>query len=183
MDSKPLPSLHTPRLTLRAFTPDDAQRVQALLDDPQVAEGTLAIPSPYPEGAASAWIASHAAKWAAGRLAVWAMVANTDGQVVGALSLRVTAAHRRAEAGYWVARVAWGKGYASEALRAAIAFGFDTLGLHRIEAHHFSSNPASGRVMEKVGMRHEGHVREPVFRAGVARDLELYGILRTDPRP
>jgi RimJ/RimL family protein N-acetyltransferase len=140
------------------------------------------IPFPYPEGAAAEWIATHAELWETGKLATWA-ITRTDGDlVVGALSLRMTAAHRRAEAGYWVAPEYWGQGYATEALRAAVDWGFDVHGLHRIDAHHFVENPSSGRVMRKVGMQHEGRLRGVVFRAGVPRDFELYAILRTDPR-
>jgi len=182
MHTTSLPVLSTPRLTLRPFTAADAIRVQACLSDKAVSDGTLTIPHPYPDGAAAGWIATHAEKWASGRLAVWAIVQNSDDVVAGAISLRITATHRRAEAGYWIAHESWGQGVATEALRSVITFGFDALDLHRIEAHHFSENPASGRVMQKVGMLHEGRVRGAVFRAGAPRDLELYGLLRTDQR-
>ena len=182
VDTKSLSVLSAPLLTLRPFAAADADRVQACLSVKAVSDGTLTIPYPYPGGAAATWIATHAEKWATGRFAVWAIVRNTDALLVGAISLRITATHRRAEAGYWIAREAWGHGIATDALRSVLAFGFDALDLHRIEAHHFSENPASGRVMQKVGMHHEGRVRGAVFRAGVPRDLELYGMLRTDPR-
>ena len=72
---------------------------------------------------------------------------------------------------------------AKEALRAVLAHGFDVVGLHRIEAQHFKENPASGAVMRKAGMTHEGRLRGVVFRDGVPRDNELYAMLRSDPRP
>ena len=68
------------------------------------------------------------------------------------LGLQFALAHRRAEVGYWIAKPEWGNGYASEATRCVLAFGFDVMQLHRIEAHHFMENPASGRVLERVGM-------------------------------
>lgn len=178
----PLETLETPRLRLRPFAATDAARVQELLAVKDIADGTLTIPYPYPEGAAEQWIATHGPKWAEGKLAIWAMADRDSDDVAGAISLRLVMAHRRAEAGYWVARDRWGQGLATEALRAVLAYGFGTLELHRIEAHHFTQNPGSGRVMQKVGMRHEGRVRGAVFRHGVPRDLELYGILREDPR-
>lgn len=177
----PLPILRSPRLVLRPFEAADAPRVQRLLNDEDVAKQTLTIPHPYPEGAAAAWIAKHDEWLAAGKQAIWAIT--REGDVVGALGLRIVATHHRAEAGYWVAREAWGQGVASEALRAVIAHGFDVMGLHRIEAHHYPENPASGRVMEKAGMTREGHLRGVVFRDGVPRDNVAYGILRSDPRP
>jgi [ribosomal protein S5]-alanine N-acetyltransferase len=180
----PQPRLTTPsqRLVLRPFVPDDAPAVQDLLSDAQIAAGTLRIPHPYPAGAAAAWIATLAPKWAEGRFAAWALTDAASDVVRGAISLRVTPAHRRAEVGYWVARASWGQGYATDAVRAIIAYGFDRLKLHRIEGHCYAENPASARVMQRAGMRHEGRVRGAVFRNGVARDLELYGIIQTDPR-
>lgn len=178
----PLPTLETPRLRLRPFRVTDGPRVQELLAVKEIADGTLTIPYPYPEGAAVEWISTHGPKWAEAKLAIWAMADLTSDEVTGAISLRLVLVHRRAEAGYWVARDRWGQGLATEALRAVLEFGFGELGLHRIEAHHFTQNPGSGRVMQKVGMRLEGRVRGAVFRHGVPRDLELYGILREDPR-
>ncbi len=182
MRTPTLPVLDTPRLTLRPFVAADAERVQLLLSDRRISDGTLRIPYPYPDGAAAAWIATHDALWASGKMATWAITQRDGGVLVGALSLHITAAHRRAEAGYWVAPEVWGQGVATEALRAAVAFGFDTLDLYRIEAHHYVENPSSGRVMAKVGMKHEGRLRGPVFREGVPRDLDLLAIVRTDPR-
>ena len=100
--SAPLPILRSPRLVLRPFEAADAPRVQHLLNDPDVAKQTLTIPHPYPEGAAAEWIAKHDEWLAAGKQAIWAIT--REGRVVGALGLRIVAAHHRAEAGYWVAR-------------------------------------------------------------------------------
>lgn len=176
------PTLRTSRLLLRAFRPSDATTVQESLSDAAIAEGTLRVPHPYPEGAAAEWIAGLAAKWDSGRFVAWAIAEAASDHVIGAMSLRLAPAHRRGEVGYWVARSRWGAGVATEALRAVIACGFEQFQLHRIEGHHYVENPASGRVMKRVGMRHEGRVRGAVWRDGVPRDLELYGMLRTDPR-
>ncbi len=177
------PTIPAGRVRLRPLRPADAPRAQAMLADNEVAKQTLNIPHPYPEGEAERWIAERAEGWKAGKMLAWAIALADSDLLVGAISLRPVPAHLRAEVGYWVAREVWGQGIGTAALRAVLAWGFDTLGLHRIEAHHFSENPASGRIMEKAGMRHEGRVREPIFRDGVPRDLELYGILRHDPRP
>lgn len=177
------PTLRSARLVLRPFTVADAEEVERVIDDPEVAAGTLTIPHPYPKGAAVPWIEGHAGSWQAGRLATWAVTLRDGGAIQGALSLRLTLAHHRAELGYWIARAAWGSGYATEAVRAAIAFAFEHIGLHRVDAHHFVDNPASGAVMRKAGMTSEGRRRGAVFRDGVPRDLEEYAILRTDPRP
>jgi RimJ/RimL family protein N-acetyltransferase len=179
---QPWLTTHSSRLVLRPFTPHDAPTVQVLLSDAEIAAGTLRIPHPYPAGAAAEWIAGLAPKWAEGRFAAWALADAGSDEPRGAISLRLAPAHQRAEVGYWVARAAWGQGYATEAVRAIVAYGFDALGLHRIEGHCYTDNPASARVMQRAGLRHEGRVRGAVVRDGVPRDLELYGIVRTDPR-
>jgi RimJ/RimL family protein N-acetyltransferase len=177
------PTIPAARVRLRALRAADATRAQALLRDEEVAKQTLNIPHPYPESEAERWIAEREAGWRAGKMLAWAIALEDSDLLVGAISLKPVPAHLRAEVGYWVARELWGQGIGTAALRAILAWGFDTLGLHRIEAHHFGENPASGRIMIKAGMRHEGRVREPIFRDGVPRDLELYGMLRSDPRP
>ncbi len=70
--------------------------------------------------------------------------------------------------------------YVTEAARAVINFGFEKLSLHRIQATHFGNNPASGRVMQKVGMLYEGCRRQHTLKWGEYRDIKLYGILRYD---
>lgn len=177
-----LPKLAGALVALRPFTAADAADVERLIDDPEVAAGTLTIPHPYPKGSAGPWIATHAESCRAGKSLTWALVAKKDGRPLGAISLRIVAAHRRAEVGYWIARAEWGKGFATDALRVVIGYAFDTIGLYRLDAHHFVENPASGRVMLKAGMRSEGRRRGAVFREGRPRDVEEYAILRTDPR-
>lgn len=180
--AKPLPTLTSPRLVLRAFAPGDAPDVRRYLADESVARNTLTIPHPYPDGAAEEFIARHAPDWQAGKRATWAITRKADGALVGAIGLQLTRTHRRAELGYWIAAPEWGKGFATEATRRVIDFAFDDLGLHRVEAHHFIENPASGRVMRNAGMVPEGVHRGVVWRDGVARDLASFAILRTDRR-
>lgn len=174
-------TLRTARLLLRPFRAGDAPAVERCLNVEDVAKQTLTIPHPYPAGAAAAWIAQHAGWFAAGKQVIWA-ITRAD-VLVGAIGLRVVAAHRRAEVGYWIAKAAWHDGVATEALRAVLAHGFDVMGLHRIEGQHYLENPASGRVMAKAGMQREGRLRGVVFRDGVPRTNDLYAMLRTDPRP
>ena len=100
----PLPALDTPRLRLRAFVATDAPAVERAVSDAEVARGTLAIPHPYPRGAARTFITGTAAEWAEGHAATWAVVTQDDEALVGAMMLRFTWPHRRAELGYWIAR-------------------------------------------------------------------------------
>ena len=87
--------------------------------------------------------------------------------------------HARAELGYWIGKPYWRNGYATEAARAILQYGFGQLGLNRIHAGHFTRNPGSGRVMQKIGMTHEGHQPRHVKKWDRFEDLELYGILHS----
>ena len=74
----------------------------------------------------------------------------------------------------------WNRGYCTEAARAVVAFGFSAWGMHRIQARHYTNNPASGRVMEKIGMTYEGCLRQCVQKWGEYLDVCIYGILEEE---
>ena len=86
----------------------------------------------------------------------------------------------RAELGYCVGKPFWNRGYATEAARLIVAFGFNELQLNRIASRHLVRNPASGRVMQKIGMVLEGTLRQDTVKWGKYEDLHAYGLLRND---
>jgi RimJ/RimL family protein N-acetyltransferase len=173
-----LPSLTTPRLVLRPFRSSDGSDVERLAGVWEVADTTLNIPHPYPEGGGAGWIKTHAATWKKGTSLTLAIVLrDTPEKLIGAVSLEIAREHARGELGYWIALDEWGHGYATEAARAVAAFGFEKLELHRIQARHFTRNEASGRVMQKLGMQFEGGIREGYLRWGRFEDVSCYGVL------
>lgn len=180
MKPAPLPDLETERLLLRAFRPADAPRVTALAGEREIALNTLNIPHPYERHHAEEWIASHPGQLERRESATYAITRREDQQVVGAVGLILDPANEVAELGYWVGKPYWGRGYAAEAGRAVVEWGFRSLGLHRIHASHFPRNPASGAVLRKIGMTREGCLREHVKKWGEHLDLERYGILRRE---
>ena len=175
-----IPVLRSRRLTLRPFTRADAPAVQRLAGVAEIARTTLAIPYPYPDGLAEEWIRSHKGRFAGGASLDLAIELDSAQELVGAIGLRLEQEHRRAELGYWIGRPYWSQGYATEAAGMLVAYGFDDLGLERVYAYHFTNNPASGRVLEKTGMKREGLRRQHTFRDGVFLDSVLYGLLRED---
>ena len=177
MTSSIQPVLSTARLLLRPFLPTDADDVQRLAGEREIAENTLTIPHPYPDGAAAEWIATHAPAWAEGRLATFAVTLAEEGTLVGAVGLDIHRADLRAELGYWIGKPWWSRGYATEAGHAVLEFGFGPLGLHRIMARHFLRNPSSGRVLQKLGMQREGVLRHHVLKWGTFEDLAVYSVL------
>lgn len=176
------PTLKTEHLTLRPFIPDDAFDVERFAGMREIADTTLSIPHPYPHGAAAEWILTHAPSWESGSTATFAIVETSTGRLVGVTSLMINREHRRAELGYWIAFDRWNQGYATESNQRLIEFGFEVLGLHRIEARHFLRNPASGRVMQKLGMRHEGVERDWAVKGDRYESLAVYSILETEWR-
>jgi RimJ/RimL family protein N-acetyltransferase len=177
---QPQPTLETARLILRPFTPADAPDVQRHVSDRDIAAMTLSIPHPYPEGGAEQWITSLPAKYDAGQFAGFAIIDRESSALAGSISLTPEPAHGRAELGYWIAKQFWGRGYATEASRALIAFGFESLGLNKIHAAVFIKNPASDRVIRKIGMQWEGRLREHDLKWDVYEDIDVYGILRSE---
>jgi [ribosomal protein S5]-alanine N-acetyltransferase len=171
------PTIEAPRLTLRPFHADDAPAVQELAGAAEVADTTLSIPHPYPPGAALAWIASHPPQWTEGTLAAFAIVERDTGTLVGAIGLVIIPQHACAEAGYWIGKPYWGRGFATEAGRALFDCAFGQLGLHRIEGRHFTRNAPSGRVMQKLGMEFECVQRESLRKHGRFEDVARYAIL------
>lgn len=141
-----------------------------------MAATTGRIPHPYTEQDARQFVAGTRNADEV-RLAVRL---RTDGRLIGGIGLRLNEAHKNAELGYWLGVPYWGKGYATEAAKEMLRHGFEDLGLHRIFASHFKHNPASGRVLTKLGMRYEGCQREHVFKWGQFLDSELYGMLRSE---
>jgi ribosomal-protein-alanine N-acetyltransferase len=176
------PTRETERLVLRAFTLADAPAVKALAGAREVASTTLNVPHPYEDGMAETWIGTHAAGYAAGEQATFAVALKESDDLVGAIGLTVSADHARAELGYWIGVPFWNHGYASEAAVEILRFGFEELELNKIYAVHLVRNPASGPVMQKAGMRYEGTLRQHVRKWGAFEDLALYGLLATDWR-
>ena len=177
-----IPTLTTKRLLLRPFELRDAQSVQQLAGDHSVADTTLNVPYPYADGIAEQWIESHAAAFLNQTSVTLAIILLATSELVGAISLAIQRNADMAVLGYWIGHPYWGYGYCTEAAHAIVDYGFNQLGLNRIHATHFSRNPASGRVMEKLGMVREGLLRQHVKKWGQYEDIVEYGLLKHDSR-
>jgi ribosomal-protein-alanine N-acetyltransferase len=171
--------LETARLRLRPFGPPDAGQLQKLAGVRAVAAGTLHIPHPYALSDAVEWIASRPQALESGNI-VYAITLQSSAELIGAIGLVLRPEHDKGEIGYWIGEPYWGRGFATEAAGAVIAYGFEILGLNRLFAIHFARNPASGRVLEKNGMRHEGSLRQDIRKWDEYVDVEVYGILRSE---
>lgn len=174
----PIPDLETPRLVLRPFRMEDAAEVQILAGDPDVAGNTQNIPHPYEDGMAEAWISTHAATWEEGGGLTLAVTTRGGPALIGSMSLMEISAGHQAELGYWIGKPYWNRGFCTEAAAEVVRYAFSDMGLVRVHARHIISNPASGRVMLKIGMKPEGVLRKHFRRKDRIEDLAVYGILK-----
>jgi [ribosomal protein S5]-alanine N-acetyltransferase len=169
-------TLETVRLKIRPYSDADIPELVPLIGAREVAATTGRIAHPYTVEHAKQFLARIEADPEV-RMAV---TLRTDGRMIGGVGLRLVEDHQHAELGYWLGVNYWGKGYATEAAREMLRYGFEVLTLHRIFASYFKGNEASGRILKKLGMRYEGCQREHVRKWDQFLDLELYGLLRKD---
>ncbi len=174
------PHFTTLRLLLRGFQLGDAPRVAFLAGDFEVACMVSSIPHPYEEAMAMEWIRGHESQLSSQTALHYAIVRQADHLLIGAMGLQFDWQNQSAELGYWTGKPYWNRGYATEAARAVLEFAFGELGLNRVEARHMTKNPASGKVMQKLGMTYEGTLRQAIYRFGNFEDAALYGILRRE---
>ena len=118
----------------------------------------------------------------AGRAVIFAISILPVGELCGAVGLHIAGDHKHAELGYWIGVPFWGRGYATEAASSAVSFGFEALQLNRIFAQCFAGNTSSHRVLEKIGMRHEGRLRQHVQKWGEFIDVDNYALLAREFR-
>ncbi len=174
------PTLKTARLILRPLRLSDARDLQRLAGDRAIAATTCNIPHPYEDGMAENFITNCAIAFQKGEMVNFAVTLAADGTLVGGIGLTIARENSRAEMGYWIGKPYWNRRYATEAASAVLKYDFETLNLNRIFASHFENNPASGRVMQKIGMKREGILRKHILKWGEYLDLEQYGMLKRE---
>ena len=153
------PVVETRRLLLRAPAPQDAPRIAALANDLDIARMTKRMPHPFRMADADAFVLQVAAQDPA--RANTFVIEHEDLGPVGVIGL-FEGEDRVPETGYWIGRPYWGRGFATEALDAAVVWASRKWKRRALIAGHFADNPASGRVLEKAGFLYTGETR-PAF--------------------
>lgn len=171
----PPPSLSTARLVLRSPTLDDAPAIAALAADRRIADTTATLPHPYTTADAE-WFVRHVTRPEADA-EVWVITRAVDGELLGMIGLHASDDPAIVELGYWIGVPFWGQGIATEAARAGVDHAFRDRAIEVVFADHLTRNPASHRVMEKLGMTVEGVRRRRVRKWGVLEDLCGHAIL------
>lgn len=175
-----MPRLETERLILRKLTMKDAADIFDYGQDPQVARHVLW--DAYRNlGEAKGYVRYMMRKYRYYEPSSWGIYDKATGHIVGTIGYMWYQRENSAvEVGYSLARRCWNRGYMTEALQCVLKYTFETLGIHRVEAQHETDNPASGRVMEKCGMRQEGVLRGRLYNKGKYVDVALYSILKNE---
>ncbi len=177
------PTLKTDRLLLRGLTAEDVPEIQLLASDREIADTTLSIPHPFEVEMAEQYVEGKISLFESGKGVCFAAILVGADVLVGVITLKnIDQAHKNAEVGYWIGKDYWNNGYATEAAVAVINHGFGELSLQRIYAHCLSRNPSSGKVLSKLGMTHEGRLRQHTLKGHEFEDIDLYGILRSEHR-
>ena len=170
--------LTTQRLILREFVEEDWEAVLQYQSDPLY----LRYYAWTQRSEADArefvgWFLDHQRQSARTRFQL-AVVLKAEGKLIGSCGVRVNDPDlREGDIGYELDSRYWGQGYATEAAREIVRFGFEERGLHRLEARCVAENVGSARVLEKIGMRQEGYLREKERYKDRWWDQRLFAIL------
>ncbi|MGI9285799.1 MAG: GNAT family N-acetyltransferase [Pseudomonadales bacterium] len=171
------PTIETERLVLRPFCKTDSKDVQELAGKREVSDTTLTIPHPYKDGMAEEWISKHPANWTNRTAVTYAITDKVSKKLIGTVSLSKIN-DGEAELGYWIGLPFWDVGYCTEAASALVEFAFKNLDITIVIAEYLVSNPGSGRVMQKMGMRHIGR-RRRLDRNNQMAQVEVYEATNT----
>lgn len=169
--------MHTPRTTLRPFEFADVDDVFAYASDPEWSR-YVPVPQPYSMDAAKQFIALQTLQDRATHPS-WAI--EYAGTVIGGINIRFHFDYRIGEMGYSIARSCWGQGLMTEVAQTVVDQAFTAYAeLHKVRAMADARNIGSRRVMEKLGMKQEGLLRQNRYSQDEFMDEAWYGLLRTE---
>ena len=177
-----LPTLRADRIVLRWIEESDLDALYQVFAHPDVTRYWSTPPFERPEEA-ELLLHDIRTRFAQRELFQWGIARAEDDVLIGTVTLhRMDLSNRRAEVGFALAREAWGHGLMREALTTLIAFAFDDLRMHRLEADVDPDNDASLGLLERLGFQREGYLRERWIVAGAIRDTVLLGLLEREWR-
>ncbi len=172
--------LYSKNFILRPFKAEDAEKVAELCNDKTIYDNTFLLPYPYRLTDAIEWIDYLQKSWDLDRQITLAICRKDDQEVLGCISLDLSQVHRRATIGYWLGSAYRNQGIMTECLKRIISYVFDERSYNKVYGEHYAHNPASGRVMEKAGLKYEGTLKSH-FKKGITYiDLVCYGLTRAD---
>lgn len=175
--------LETERFLLRPLREGDAAELHRLVNDWEVAKTLARVPFPYPRDLADEWIASTAARLAAGEAYHLAIARRADDVMVGCVGLTLDPPARSAELGYWVGRRHWGQGIAPEVAGRLARWAIANLDIDRITASALTDNGRSAAVLKRIGFREAGQGMQDFLSRGGAMPVLLFEAGRAELAP
>lgn len=172
------PILQSERLLLRKIELRDIENLINYASSDKVSDNLFNYPNPYTEKDALARIAGINEGFKDKNRFAFVITIPPKDELIGEIGIRLETEHHKAEIGYWISEPYCNNGYATEAISAILRFGFVELGLNKIYATRFSSNFASGKVLEKNSMQQEGILRQEYYFKGQFRDSIRYSITK-----
>ena len=175
-----LPTLITPRLTLRSITSRDVDALFNVFSNSEVMR-YWSTPPLADRQAALALLQEIHDSFAQQLMLKWGVARRTDDLLIGTTTLfHLDLSNRRAEIGYALGREYWGQGLMHEALQGLLSYCFETLDLRRLEADVDPRNKNSIKALERLGFQREGYLRQRWEVAGEIQDALFYGLLRSE---
>ncbi|MCM3005661.1 GNAT family N-acetyltransferase [Priestia koreensis] len=178
---KGTPMIETKRLILRKIEMNDARRMfDYIFSDRRVMDNL--IKGPHKEISETidrlTEITNH---YVSENFCYWGIEMKESGELIGTIDLyNIDDGTENCEVGYNIGFNWWNQGYGLEALHAIVEFAFRFMNIHKISATHNIDNPASGRIMLKVGMKREGIIRHMIRKNNQYKDCGIYGILQQE---
>jgi len=175
-------ALASERLTLRPFAPGDAADLHRHINDWEVAKNLARVPFPYPRDLADQWIAQSLAAGTEGNAFRFVIEGPAGGRrgLIGGVGLSLSEDRRSAELGYWLARPAWGQGFAPEACARLIGWAFAHLDIAEITADALLENARSRAVLRRLGFREEGEAERDFLSRGGPMAVMRHAVTRLD---
>lgn len=174
---KKQPTLTSKRLILRAPSIVDIPQLTKLANNKNISTMLAGMPHPYITEDAEAFIEKTNQKYQQQKSVQYAIIDAKTQQLIGVVGFSISHVHNHVTLGYWLGEKYWGEGFMSEACATLMEYAFMHLNVYRVASHHFHTNPASGKVMKKIGLLYEGK-RLGHFKKGKEYlDICDYGLL------
>jgi RimJ/RimL family protein N-acetyltransferase len=172
------------RVYLKSLSPGDAEAIATLANDYDIAYNIAEwgkFPHPYTVPDALYFIDDARRNLMDGVAVHFGIRLASNSELIGVTGIsKIEQRNKKAEVGYWIGKPFWKKGYATEAVSMLISYGFDELGLNKIHAVTFGFNKASAHLLEGIGFKKEGTIKENVMHKNGMEDDLLYGLLKSE---
>lgn len=173
---KEFPRIETERLILSQLKEEDLPFIVDYLQDKIFSDLTSNIPYPYQREDAEIWLKMSKEGFETRKGFTFA-IRDKEEKIIGAIGLH-DREDGKAELGYWIEKPFWNNGFVTEAAKVILDFGFKELYFNKIFATHFPHNPASGKIMEKIGMQKESVLKQHIKKGEEYYDIVMYSIVK-----